>query len=71
MSLLGLGERSSKWVARGLFWSRMRPTRTVRFLEGDLVSLPREVTMQTGASKPGLRRPRESLVAETKGLMIS
>ena len=49
----------------------MRLTSTVRLREGIAGVAPNEVTTQTGASKPGLRRLNASFVAETKGLTAS
>ena len=49
----------------------MRLTSTVRLREGIAGVAPNEVTTQTGASKPGLRRLNASFVAETKGTLSS
>ena len=65
----GLGARSSKRVPFGLSTLRIKPIRTERLRVGTSgVSPPRDVTMQTGASKPGFKRFSESVVAETKGI---
>jgi hypothetical protein len=67
----GFGERISKRVARGLLMSRTRPAKIVRLREGTSGVCPSDVTMQTGASKPGFRRFNESLVEEMNGLTTS
>ena len=67
----GFGARSSKRVAFGLSISLTRPIRMVLFLEGTSGACPRDVTMQTGASKPGFRRLKASVVEETNGFVAS
>ena len=58
-------------VALGLSKSRIRPAKMVRLRDGLSGLMPRLVTMHTGASKPGFRRLRESMVQEMKGLVTS
>ena len=67
----GFGARSSKRVAFGFPISRISPMRMERLRDGTSGVWPREVTMQTGASKPGFRRLKASVVEETKGLVAS
>ncbi|KAF5033167.1 hypothetical protein DSECCO2_609620 [anaerobic digester metagenome] len=58
-------------MARGLLESLITPTRTERFLEGDSLLPPSDVTVHIGASKPGFKRLNASLVAVTIGLITS
>ena len=67
----GFGARSSKRVAFGFSVSRIRPIRMDLFLDGTSGECPREVTMQTGASKPGFSLLKASVVEETNGLVAS
>ena len=71
MLVKGFGARSSNLVAFGLSMSLTRPMRMVLLRDGTSGLWPREVTMQTGASKPGFRRLKASVVEDTKGLVAS
>ena len=67
----GFGERNSKRVAIGVSTSRIKPQRIVRLRLGKAGLVPKDVTIHTGASKPGFKRFKESVVEEINGLIAS
>ena len=69
--MYGFGERNSKRVAIGLSISRIKPQRIVRLRFGSDGSVPKDVTIHTGASKPGFKRFKASVVELMNGLIAS
>ena len=71
MLVCGFGALSSNLVARGLSRSLISAKSIDLFLEGISTLCPSEVTIQTGASKPGFNLLKESFVEEIKGFITS
>ena len=67
----GLGERSSNLVAKGFDKSLINPISIVLFLEGLSGLKPNEVTIHTGASKPGYNLLNEVLFEDIIGFITS